>query len=155
MPTSVNQPFTSFPNVNDYATLPSVSIVVPNEQNDMHDGTPTAADTWLQNHLDADNTWAKTHNSLLIVTFDEDGDATNNRIATVFSGAGLKNGTTSNTTYTLHNLLRTVGDIYSAAPSGSAANVKDITGVFAGDAAQTVVSFQQGASGYASAHDTE
>jgi hypothetical protein len=153
LPTSVNQPYTGIPA--DFSTLPALSFVVPNEQDDMHDGTIAQADTWLQNNLGAYNTWAKAHNSLLIVTWDEDNSANNNRIPTIFSGANLKNGTTSNTSYTLHNLLRTVGDTFGAAPSGSAAGVKDITGVFAGDAAQSVASFQQGVNGYVAAHDTE
>ena len=40
--------------------------------NDMHDCSVGTGDTWLKNNLDAYAQWAKTHNSLLIVTFDED-----------------------------------------------------------------------------------
>src|SRR5262249_22937204 len=36
VPSSDNLPFTSFPT--NFSTLPTVSIVVPNQQNDMHDG---------------------------------------------------------------------------------------------------------------------
>ena len=53
--------------------LPSVSIVVPNEQNDAHSNSAEAADGWLQRNLGAYAQWALTHNSLLILTFDEDG----------------------------------------------------------------------------------
>jgi len=143
LPTSVNQPYSGLPA--DFSTLPALSFVIPIAQ----------ADTWLKNNLDAYNTWAKAHNSLLVVTWDEDNSASNNRIPTILSGANLKNGTINNTTYTLHNLLRTIGDNFNAAPSGSAVNVKDITGVFTTDAAQSIASFQQGVNGYAAAHDTE
>jgi hypothetical protein len=59
----------------DFSTLPTVAIVVPNLKHDMHDGPadhsiPTG-DTWLKDNLDRYYQWAKTHNSLLIVTFDE------------------------------------------------------------------------------------
>ncbi|MBD2566297.1 acid phosphatase [Nostoc linckia FACHB-391] len=87
---SLNQPFTSFPTT--FANLPTVSVVVPNEQNDMHDGTIQQGDTWLKTHLDTYAQWAKTHNSLLIVTFDEDNGTTSNKIATIFVGAHVKPG---------------------------------------------------------------
>ena len=38
----------------------------------MHDGTVAQGDTWLQAALDAYANWAAAHNSLLVVTFDED-----------------------------------------------------------------------------------
>ena len=82
-----------------FETLPDVSIVVPNEQHDAHSNTAKVADDWLRTHLGAYARWAREHNSLLIVTFDEDGstDARRgdpyitgaDRIATVFYGAGV------------------------------------------------------------------
>ncbi len=80
---ALNQPFfplagqsgTGFPA--DYTALPTVSIVVPNEQHDMHNGTIRPADAWLKvNIIDTYYAWAKKHNSLLILTFDEDDDDT-------------------------------------------------------------------------------
>ncbi len=46
VPTISNQPFMGFPS--DYAALPKLSFVVPNQDHDMHDGTIAQADTWLQ-----------------------------------------------------------------------------------------------------------
>src|ERR1035437_3663783 len=70
IPLPSNQPLTAFPS--DYTTLPSVSVVIPNQNNDMHNGsdpaTITTGDTWLQTHLDGYIQWAKTHNSLFIFT---------------------------------------------------------------------------------------
>src|SRR5262249_2041976 len=50
----------------DFTQLPKVSIVTPNLQDDMHDGTIQQGDTWLQSHIDAYAQWAKTHNSVLL-----------------------------------------------------------------------------------------
>jgi phosphatidylinositol-3-phosphatase len=144
----------------DFTKLPKMSFVIPNLVNDMHDGSyPTnvqAGDTWLQQHLASYATWAKTHNSLLIVTFDEDnGSAQANKIPTVLYGANLRDGSTISTTYTLHNLLRTLEDSAGASyHSGRANNVKPIVGPFAGQTPGTVVSFQQGVGGYSGAKDT-
>ena len=71
----------------------------------------------------------KTNNSLLVVTFDEDNGAEGNRVATIFSGANVKNVQDS-TLYNHHNLLRTIEDIYGLSHSGNAANVQAIGGVF-------------------------
>lgn len=152
LPPSVNQPFTSFPT--DFTTLPTVAIVIPNQQNDMHDGTVKMADDWLSAHLGAYATWAATHNSLLIITWDEDDLAAANQIPTIFAGAGLQAG--SNTmTWTHHNLLRMLEDMYGTTHAGSAAQVAPISGVFTGDAASTTLTFQQGVNGYAGVVDTQ
>jgi hypothetical protein len=82
--------------------LPDVSIVVPNEQHDAHSNSAKVADNWLRNNLAAFAEWAKLNNSLLIVTFDEDGSTDESRgdgymtgvgrIPTLFYGAGIKPG---------------------------------------------------------------
>ena len=56
-----------------YEQLPTVSMVVPNEQNDAHSASLAAADAWLATHIRPYADWARANNSLLIVTFDEDG----------------------------------------------------------------------------------
>lgn len=89
-----NLPFSAFPS--DYSTLPSVALVVPDVDHDAHDGTLAAADDWLRTRLGGYATWAASHNSLLIVTFDEqDGGKPANRILTVFSGAHVRPGSYS------------------------------------------------------------
>lgn len=74
--TSSNLRFEDFPS--DYTQLPTVSFVIPNLDNDMHNGDPSVSipkgSRWLQDNLDAYYQWAKLNNSLLIVTFDEDND---------------------------------------------------------------------------------
>ncbi|MCX4761470.1 alkaline phosphatase family protein [Streptomyces sp. NBC_01275] len=130
VPTSTAKTFAQFPT--DYATLPHVSFVVPNLCSDMHDCSVATGDTWLKNNLGAYATWAKTHNSLLVVTFDEDNRLSGNRIPTVLYGQQVTAGATTSTTYNHYDLLRTLEDGQGLTThAGNAATAKDITGVWA------------------------
>ncbi|MFG2853199.1 alkaline phosphatase family protein [Streptomyces mirabilis] len=129
VPTSSAKTFTQFPT--DYTTLPQVSFVVPNLCSDMHDCSVSTGDTWLKNKLGAYATWAKTHNSLLVVTFDEDNRLSGNKIPTVFYGQQVTAGSTSSTTYNHYDLLRTLEDSQGLSThAGNAASGKDITGIW-------------------------
>jgi hypothetical protein len=128
IPSASDQPFSTFPT--DFATLPRFSMIAPNLLDDMHDGTVSAGDTWLQNNIDAYAQWAVTHNSLLIVTWDEDDNASGNHIATIFHGGMVKNGQYS-TQINHYNVLRTIEDMYGLAHAGNAANVAAISGCWA------------------------
>jgi len=125
--TSANQPFTSFPT--DFSTLPTLSFVIPNLNDDMHDGTIAQGDTWLQQHIDSYVQFAKTHNSLLIVTWDEDDNSSNNQIATIFVGPMVKQGQFSET-INHFNVLRTLEDLYGLTHVGSAASATPISDVW-------------------------
>jgi len=152
LPAVTNNLFSNFPN--DFTQLPTISFVIPDQQHDMHNGSRRMGDDWLRENLFAYAQWAPTHNSLLIITWDEDDYDLVNRIPTVFFGANLKNGTTSAPTWTLHNLLRTLEDMYGLAHAGRAALVPPITGVFTGEPAPIVATFRQGLSAYSGCHDT-
>ncbi len=127
LPTTVNQPFTACPA--DFTQLPTLSIVVPNLMDDMHDGTIAQGDTWLQANITAYAQWATANNSLLIVTWDEDDSASANQIATIFSGPMVKTGT-----YAEHidhySVLRTLEDLYSLPHVGSSATATPITDIW-------------------------
>ena len=56
-----------------YDRLPTVSIVVPSEQHDLHSAGEAAGEAWLVANIKPYADWARDHDSLLIVTFDEDG----------------------------------------------------------------------------------
>ncbi|MFK8908857.1 alkaline phosphatase family protein [Streptomyces sp. YS-3] len=129
VPTSSAKTFAQFPT--DFTTLPTVSYVVPNLCSDMHDCSVSTGDTWLKNNLKAYADWAKTHNSLLVVTFDEDNRLAGNRIATVLYGQQVVPGSTSSTTYNHYDVLRTIEDMYGTTHAGQAANASDITGIWA------------------------
>ena len=128
-----NLPYTSFPtSTTGYSSLPTVSFVIPNLNNDMHDGTVQQGDTWLKQNLDAYAQWAKTNNSLLIVTWDENDTSTgdlSNQIPTIFVGQHVQVGT-NNTNINHFNVLRTLEDMYGLAPANNAANATDILGIW-------------------------
>ncbi len=135
LPVSSNQPMTSFPS--DYDQLPTISFVIPNEGNDMHnidlDGdaaTVKRADQWLKNHLSGYIKWAKTHNSLLVVTFDEDngGNMVHNHIATFFVGPMVR-PEENNSPINHYSVLRTLEAMYHLPPSGNA-KAKVIEGIW-------------------------
>jgi hypothetical protein len=97
LPASTNQPFTTFQSLNgNFAALPTISFVVPDQYNDMHntvssiglpaingtgmdshgnpvngDSTVQNGDNWLRNNIEAYRQWATNHNSLLITVWDE------------------------------------------------------------------------------------
>jgi acid phosphatase len=127
VPAASNLRFSRFPT--DFTTLPTASIVVPDLCNDMHDCSVSTGDTWLRNHLDAYAQWAKTHNSLLIVTFDEDDHSASNHIATVFFGQHVKPGKYSER-ITHYTVLRTIEDAYALAPINNAATATPITDIW-------------------------
>ena len=64
--------------------------------------------------------WAKANNSLLVLTWDEDNYLGSNQIATVFSGAKVKQGKYGGA-YNHYNLLRTFEDLFGTAHAGNAA----------------------------------
>jgi PKD repeat protein len=136
VPTSANQPFTAFPT--DYSTLPDVSFVIPNLDNDMHDGTIAQGDTWLQNNLGGYIDWAKTHNSLLILTWDEDDNSGMNQIPTVFAGQRVVPGQYSES-INHYSMLRTLEDAFGLPALGAAATASPILDVWSGSGGQPPV----------------
>ncbi len=129
LPASVNQPFSAFPK--NYAKLPTVSFVIPNVQHDMHNGTIAQGDRWLRRNLSAYARWAKTHNSLLVVTWDEDDDSHGNRVLTVIAGAHVKAGRYSEHV-THYRLLRTLQALERLPGLARSRAVQPISGVWRG-----------------------
>ncbi len=128
VPAADNRPFSDFPA--DFSNLPTVSIVVPNEDHNSHDGSIAAADTWLQNNLGDYATWAKTHNSLLIVTYDEAALAdTSQHIATLVCGQHVNPGQYNNA-ITHYNVLRTVEDMYALPALNNAATADPLLNIW-------------------------
>jgi hypothetical protein len=141
LPPEVHQPFTAFPA--DFSQLPTVSFVIPSNLNNMHDFGVASGDNWLAVNLSAYAEWAKDNNSLLIVTWDEDSFLVDNLIPTVFHGARLRNGTTNPGAWTLHNLLRTIEDMYSLPHAGRPALLPAITGCFEGETPVGTILYSQ------------
>jgi acid phosphatase len=102
----------------DYNKLPTVSFVIPDMDNDMHNsgsaGTSAAikrGDTWLKENLDNYIKWSREHNSLFILTFDEDDFTKKNQIPTLFIGPMIKPGAYSEK-INHYNVFNTIEAIY-------------------------------------------
>src|SRR6185436_14409275 len=126
-----------------------------NQMHDMHDGSRKQGDDWLRDNLNNFAIWAKTNNSLLVISWDEDDYNSVNQIPTILYGAGLRDGTTVAGTWTHHNLLRTIEDMYGTTHAGAATQVRAIIGPFTNDPPLTVRTFRQGVSSYSGSIDTQ
>jgi phosphatidylinositol-3-phosphatase len=126
-PASANLTFAAFPT--DFTRLPTVAFVSPDLCSDMHDCSIGTGDTWQRDHLNAYAQWAKAHNSLLIVTFDEDNRAAMNQIYTLFVGAHVTPGTYPEQ-INHYSVLRTIEASYGLAGINNAASSAPITDVF-------------------------
>jgi hypothetical protein len=131
---AVNRTFGAFQSIptTDYSTLPTVSFIVPNNLHSTHgsnEAYPWAgssdeenndilrrwADAWLHDNLDGYLQWARTHNSLLIVTQDEERwvGGTSQTVTTVVNGDPDLFAPGVNPSYVNHyNVLRTIEDMY-------------------------------------------
>ena len=128
VPASASQPFSRFP-AGSYGRLPTVSFVIPNVCHDMHDCSVAAGDTWLRAHIGGYATWARTHDSLLILTWDEDDDSSGNHIPTIFVGQMVRPGSYG-FRITHYSVLRTIEQIYHLRPDAHAASASMITGIW-------------------------
>jgi hypothetical protein len=125
VPSSANQRFSRFPT--DFTKLPTVSFVVPNLCNDMHDCSTSTGDNWLKSHMDAYAKWAQTHKSLLVLDFDEDDRVgSSNQIPTIFVGQQVKKGQYGEK-ITHYSVLRTLEDMYGLSHAGNASTATSIT----------------------------
>jgi hypothetical protein len=135
LPANTNQPFTAFPT--DFSHLPNVAFVAPNQIDDQHGvGGDTGnvliqdGDTWLKNNIDAYAQWSSTHNSLLIVTWDENASVEpTNQIATIFYGQNVIAGQ-YNENINHDNVLRTIEAINGLPGIAGAAPLNPITDAF-------------------------
>jgi acid phosphatase len=129
IPATTNQPFSAFPS-NDFSLLPTVCFVVPNQLNNMHNGTDPEriirGDAWIYDNLGTYIEWAKSHNSLFILTWDEDNYAENNHIVTIFTGEMIMAGEYADS-INHYNILRTIEDIYGLPYAGNASTAVPIT----------------------------
>jgi phosphatidylinositol-3-phosphatase len=129
VPAASNLTFAQFPKA--YGKLPTVSFVIPNLCHDMHYCSRDSGDSWIRHNLGAYASWACTHNSLLIITWDEDGTilglgGDNNKIPTIFYGAHVRQGTYAERINN-YSVLATIEDMYGLPRTASAAHAAPIT----------------------------
>jgi phosphatidylinositol-3-phosphatase len=152
IPGTLNLPLTSFPG--NYDLLPTVSFVIPNQNHDMHNGTDperiSKADAWLRDHLDGYVQWAQSHNSLVIITFDEGHErpgnlfnrifgffrneeesvsSESNHIFTAFVGEMVKHGSYDQR-IDHYSVLRTIEEMYGLSTAGSSTDSSAISNVW-------------------------
>lgn len=129
VPPTHSLPFSAFP-MGNYAALPTVSFVIPNNDDNMHDGSIAQGDAWLNRQLSGYANWALANNSLLIVTWDEDDSSTTrNQIPTVIYGAHVQPG---NYTQQInhYSVLSTLEQMYGLPKTGYAANAPAIADIW-------------------------
>lgn len=127
LPAELNQRFTEFPK--DFSRLPTVSFVIPDQNNDMHDGNFETADDWLKRHIEPYVDWAMKHNSLLILTWDEDDGREDNHVVTILVGPMVKAGN-SDQRINHYSVLRTLLDFYDLPALGASSEAVAIKGVW-------------------------
>jgi hypothetical protein len=132
--------FTNVPKASNLVYLPNrvpgsamadVTFVVPNLDDDMHDGTTKQGDDWLRKHLPSIIAWNAKHNGLLVLTWDEaDPDPGTNPIATILVGPMVKIGARSHQHVDHYAVLRTIEDAFGLACTAQACNRKPISGIW-------------------------
>ena len=131
-------PFTQFATDLANNALPQYSFIVPNANDDAHDGTLQQADTWLQTNIAPLLTSpAFQSGGLLIITFDEseDSDIENGggHVATVIISPQAKKAYQSQTLYQHQSTLRlTLTSLGVTTFPGMSAAAPDMTEFFTG-----------------------
>ncbi len=126
-------PFTQFATDLANGTLPEYSFIVPDLNDDAHNGTPQQADTWLQSKviapLSTNSVFEPGGDGVLIVDFDEaaTSDSTHGggHVACVLWGPVVTAGyrQSSNTVYQHESLLRTEMELLGlSSPPGASAS---------------------------------
>lgn len=136
-------PFTQFAADMNNNALPDFSFVVPNVNDDAHNGTLQQADEWLQTNIaPLFNNPAFQKDGILIIVFDEsfDTDTTHGGgpVAAVVAGPLAKKGFKSTALYQHQNLLRTVMDaVGDHTYPGAAASAIDMSDMFGSSSTHT------------------
>lgn len=112
--------------------LPAFSLYVPNLQDDGHDTNVSYGDRWLKQFFGPLLSSSKLPKDLLvIITFDEGSHFSNNKILTLFWGAGVKPGSRTDVKLNHYNMLRTLEDEFSLSSLGqNDAKVGPVTGIW-------------------------
>ena len=135
-----HNPWVNFTNVPETSNLvykafvtppPTLAIIVPNLCHDMHDCTTFVGDTWLKHHLPPILNYNKTHNGLLILTWDEASPDTNgkNQIATLLIGPMITPGR-YNQMIDHYSVLRTIEDIGKVKCTANACKAQALKGMW-------------------------
>lgn len=104
-------PFTQFPVDVDAGNLPDYSIIVPNLEEDAHNGTPEMADQWLKTNiapLVESSYFQAGQNTVMFITFDNGDNDKQGQVFTAVVGQRVIPGVKVNTPFKHENTLRTI-----------------------------------------------
>ena len=135
-------PFAQFATDLANDALPEFAFIVPDVDDDAHNGTPQQADTWLQGNvvvpLSGNSAFEAGGDGLLVVDFDEaatsDTDHGGGHVSPVLWGPNVKTGytQTSTTVYQHESMLRTLTEALGLTdPPGAAATAPSMSEFFA------------------------
>ena len=135
IPVNSDLSYTSFPDSLHYSSLPTVSWIIPNLADDMHNPVSSNTgisngDTWFKANIMPLIRWAVKHNTLVITSWDEDDGTHSNNIPVLFSGANVKGGNYSTPKFNHYGVLRTIETMYKLPYCDSSSLVSDITGIW-------------------------
>jgi phosphatidylinositol-3-phosphatase len=133
-------PFTQFAIDLAKGDIPEYSYIVPDIEDDAHNGTPHAADAWLQKNvvepLSKHSSFETGGDGVLVVDFDEaaDSDTTHGggHVAAVFWGPNVKADykQTSSTVYQHQSMLRTEMELLGLSSPPAAAATAPVMSEF-------------------------
>jgi hypothetical protein len=110
-------------------SMAPVVCITPNMINDMHDGTVSQGDTWLKNNMEFYRNWAMTHNSILVIYYDEaESSSTSNLIPVTMVGQYVKVAYKNNTRYNHYSFTKWVSSMYGGSTSWTS-NITNATAV--------------------------
>jgi phosphoesterase family protein/List-Bact-rpt repeat protein len=104
-------PFTQFPTDLASNQLPKYTLIIPDDSHDAHDGTPQAADQWLQTNVGPllnQPFFQPGGDGVLIITFDNQDDDGSGQVYWTIIGPKIKRGYVSNTFLQHQDTLLTV-----------------------------------------------
>lgn len=107
-----------FPDSTNYASLPTVTWVIPNSIDDMHDNSESSAlpagDSWFHKNMMPLVRYASNpaNNTVVFVTWDEDDGSESNKVV-MMACSGLIVGGTYSTSLNHYGWLRTIEEMYS------------------------------------------
>jgi phosphatidylinositol-3-phosphatase len=118
--------------------VPNYAVIIPDLQNDAHDGTPAQADAFLWSDVQPlfkQAMWTSSGDALMFITFDECASGTNAgcgaHVLTTVVGPQVKKGYVSKTAYTHANALRTIMEALGLKTfPGAAANAAPMADFF-------------------------
>ncbi len=116
-----NVPGTAWVPYKPQTTWPNLAWIIPNVQNDMHNGVDqadkvTRGDTWLSQHMPAIIAYCEANNGLLIVTMDEGRKVYRNHLFTLLIGKGEVPGGSNAIRVDQYGMCRRITDNFGVAP---------------------------------------